>query len=36
MDDDDPVRRLSHFPGSHARIVQRAGTALLSVRFDLS
>src|SRR4051794_16415296 len=32
---DDPLARLDHFPAGHARIVQRAGTALLSLRFDL-
>ena len=35
-DGDDPVARLRHFPDKHARIVQKAGTALLSVRFDLA
>jgi deazaflavin-dependent oxidoreductase (nitroreductase family) len=34
-DADDPLARLEHFPDAHARIVQRAGTALLSVSFDL-
>ena len=34
-DADDPVARLAHFPDAHARIVQRAGTALLSIRFEL-
>jgi deazaflavin-dependent oxidoreductase (nitroreductase family) len=34
-DADDPLARLTHFPDAHARIVQRAGTALLSVRFDV-
>ena len=36
VDDDDPVARLAHFPDGHARIVQRAGTSLLSIRFDVS
>ena len=35
-DADDPLARLAHCPDAHARIVQKAGTALLSVRFDLS
>ena len=34
-DDDDPLARLTQFPDAHARLVQKAGTALLSVRFDL-
>jgi hypothetical protein len=32
---DDPLGRLAHFPDAHARLVQRAGTSLLSIRFDL-
>jgi len=34
VDDNDPIARLTHFPDGHARVVQRAGTPLLSVRFD--
>ena len=34
-DTDDPLARLSHFPDAHARLVQKAGTALLSIRFDV-
>ena len=34
-DGDDPLARLTHFADGHARLVQKAGTALLSVRFDL-
>jgi len=36
VDDDDPLARLAHFPDAHARLVQRAGTSLLSIRFDLA
>ena len=35
VDGDDPVARLQQFPTAHGRIVQRVGTALLSVRVDL-
>jgi deazaflavin-dependent oxidoreductase (nitroreductase family) len=35
VDSDDPVARLQQFPASHGRVVQRVGTSLLSVRFDL-
>ena len=36
VDDDDPLARLSSFRrGRHAQLVRRAGTALLTVRFDL-
>ena len=35
VDDDDPLARLAHFPDAHSRLVQRAGTSLLSIRFDL-
>ena len=34
--DDDPVARLAAFGASHAAAVQRFGTELLTVRFDLS
>jgi deazaflavin-dependent oxidoreductase (nitroreductase family) len=36
VEDDDPVARLGSFKASHAAIVQRAGTDLLSLRFDLA
>ena len=35
VDSDDPVARLAQFPASHSRVVQRVGTALLTIRFDL-
>ena len=35
VETDDPVERLRLFPAGHARIVQRVGTSLLSLRFDL-
>ena len=34
--DDDPVARLARFDPKHAALVQKAGTSLLTVRFELS
>jgi deazaflavin-dependent oxidoreductase (nitroreductase family) len=37
LDDDDPVARLKTFgDDNHAALVQRFGTSLLTIRFDLS
>jgi deazaflavin-dependent oxidoreductase (nitroreductase family) len=35
VDEDDPVARLSMFGAKHAALVTKAGTSLLSLRFDL-
>jgi deazaflavin-dependent oxidoreductase (nitroreductase family) len=36
LDEDDPVARLAGFDPKHAALVQKAGTSLLTVRFELS
>jgi deazaflavin-dependent oxidoreductase (nitroreductase family) len=35
VDSDDPVARLAQFDAKHAALVQKAGTSLLTVRFEL-
>jgi len=35
VEGDDPVARLQQFSAAHGRVVQRLGTALLSLRIDL-
>src|SRR3954452_14017772 len=36
VDEDDPVARLGAFDPKHAALVRKAGTSLLSLRFDLA